>query len=326
MPSGCSPLAPGRQGDITRFAVQCLPGGETGTAFAVAASGTPGNFQLISAASANLSPGRYDLTATLLPPAASDRIRFDGLPVILRADHRKWQEIVASIPDRLPGPAHLIMAVEICGSAAEVKARINQASKLISHIASSRQGQVRFSLLSYGSHSHDRRIDEEPVTILSWENRDQDTLARSLHRLRECGPAISSYPRAASIECMLAEVSRQLSGHRTFAARPVLVTIGSRPAFPSRVDPVTEILPCPLRNDWPAILSQLRNDHPEVTFGAIRDGKPVDPQQDTADDIWQLLGADARAPVTSESDVRRFTADLGLTSPGLQYIPLPLAD
>jgi hypothetical protein len=325
---GTQPLfLPGaRRGDIQRFTVRCLPAGETGTVFAVVASDTPGDFRLISIAAANISPGRYDLTATLLPPGPLDRIRLDGLPVELRTDYRSWQEIVASTPGRLPGPTHLIVAVEICGSAAKVEARIDQASRLISHVASSTQGQVRFSLLSYGSHSPARRIDDVPVTILSWGDGNHDTLERSLQWLRARGPAISPYPRAASIECMLAEVSRQLSEQQTPASRPVLVTIGSRPAFPHRVNPVTHIVPCPLRNDWLAILRQLRDDHPEVTFGAIHDGKPDDPQQDMAYDIWQFLGAHARAQVTSESDVRRFATDLGLASPGLQYIPLPLAD
>jgi hypothetical protein len=63
-----------------------------------------------------------------------------------------------------------------------------------------------------------------------------------------------------------------------------------------------------------------------MTFGAIPDGKPDDPQQDTAYTIWQPLDADNRALVTSESGVRRFAAALGLTSPRLQYIPFPLAD
>jgi len=318
-------LPAARSGDITRFTVRCLPGGETGTVFAVVARGTPHDLRLVSVASASLPPGRYDLAATLLPPVSPDRIRFDGLPVKLRLDHRSWSEIVAAVPDRLPGPAHLIVAVEICGSSAEVEARINQARKLISHVASSGQGQERYSLLSYGSHSPARRIDDEPFTVLSWGDY-RDTVVRSLQRLRARGPAVSPYRQAASIECMLAEVSRRLSDHDAPALRPVLVTIGSRPAFPPSVDPVTHIIPCPLRNDWLAILSRLRDHRPGMAFGAIRDGKPDDPQQDSAHDIWQLLGAGERAQVTPESDVRRFATDLGLTSSGPKYIPFPLAE
>lgn len=307
-----------RPGEIRGFTVRCLPGGETGTVFAVVARDATGHFQLISAASANILPGRYDLTATLLPPVPFDRIRFDGLPVQLLTDYRSWQEIVASVPDRLPGPSHLIVAIEICGSAAEVGARINQARKLISHVASSAQEQVRYSLLSYGSHSPTPRGNDEPVTILNWRD-DQDRLRLSLHVLLLRGPAVSPYPRAASIECMLAEVSRQLREPGAPAPRPVLVTIGSgKPPFPPSVDPVTHILPCPLRNDGLAILSQLRHDHPEMTFGVIPDGKPDDP----AYSIRQPLEANKPTLATSEFDVRSFATALGLTSPGL---PFPLA-
>lgn len=311
-----------RAGEIRRFTVRCLPGGEEGTAFAVVAVDKSFNFQLISVAHANLPPGRYDLTATLLRPASFDPIRFDGLPVKLHTDRRSWQEIVASVPERLPEPAHLIVAVEICGSAAEVEARVNQAGKLISGVASNAQEQVRYSLLSYGSHSPARGSDDKPVTVLNWRV-GEGALEISLHRLHERGQVVSPYPQAASIECMLAEISRRLSEHSAPALRPVLVTIGSRPPFPPNVDPVTHILPCPLRNDAVAICSQLRHDHPRMTFGAIPDPKPDDPQQGPA---WQLLGSDEPAQVTLESYVKRFATDLGLISPGIQYIPFPMAE
>jgi hypothetical protein len=70
---------------------------------------------------------------------------------------------------------------------------------------------------------------------------------------------------------------------------------------------------CPLGNDGLAILSRLRYDHPEMTFGAIRDGRQDDPQQDKAYGIWESLDADAGALVTSEFDVTRFATTLGLT-------------
>ena len=313
-----------RRGDTRALAVGCELGDENGTVFAVVARDAAFEFQLVSMASAKIPPGRYHVTATLLRPGA---VRFDGLPVKLREDTRSWQDVLATVPERLdvPYPAHLIAAIETCGSTAEVEERIDRASQLINDVASGAEGPVRFSLLTYASHSYDQRTDKDLATVLTWEDDDHDSLDRNLRWLRARGPAVSRYPRAASIECMLAEVARQLSEHKAPAARPVLVTIGSRPAFPLGIDPASGILPCPLRHDWRVILRQLSDDHAGMAFGAIRDGNPDDAQQDPADEIWHFLGADAQAQLTAEFDVRRFAVDLGLVSSGLQYIPLPLA-
>ena len=93
----------------------------------------------------------------------------------------------------------------------------------------------------------------------------------------------------------------------------MVVTVGARPPFPPRVDPATEIIPCPAGNDWRRALHQLM-DHPGIAFGAISD-------RDPDGGIWTRLGTDAFAP-TSAFDARRFTAKLGLLSPN---IPFPLA-
>ena len=73
--------------------------------------------------------------------------------------------------------------------------------------------------------------------------------------------------------------------------------IGRRPASPHRIDQVSRILPCPLRNDWRANLRGLSEDHAGMAFGAIRDGAEDDDLfgDDPADEIWRLLGTDAYA-------------------------------
>jgi hypothetical protein len=315
-----------RRGDIRTFAVRCEPSDENGTVFAVAARDAAFEFRLVSMASAKIPPGSYNVTAALLRPGA---VRFDGLPVKLREDTRNWLDVLATVPERLDvfSPAHLIVAVEVCGSAAEVEGRVDRASQLIGDIASGADGPVRFSLLTYAAHSFDRRTDEEPVMVLTWADDDHDLLDRLLLWLRVRGPAKVRYTRAAQIECLLAEVALRLKGPEGAAAgRPVLVTIGARTAFPHRIDPVSEIIPCPLHYDWRVILRQLSEDHAGMAFGAIRDCDSGEGPLDPEDEVWRLLGSDARAELAAAFDVRRFAVGLGLLSPALQYIPFPLTD
>jgi hypothetical protein len=320
-------FAPGaRRADTRTFAVRCEPSDENGTVFAVAAREAALQFRLVSMASAKIPPGSYNVTATLLRPGA---VRFDGLPVKLREDTRSWLDVLAAVPERLDvfSSAHLIVAVELCGSAAEVEGRVDRASQLISDVAGGADGPVRFSLLTYAAHSFDRRPDEEPVTVLAWADDDHDVLGRLLLRLRERGPARVRYTRAAQIECLLAEVALRLKGPEgAEAGRPVLVTIGARTAFPHRIDPVSEILPCPRHYDWRVIGRRLSGDHAGMAFGAIRDRGSDDGFADAAEEVWRLLGTDARAELAAAFDVKRFAVGLGLLSPASQYIPFPLTD
>ena len=318
-------LPEARRGDTRSFTVRCEASDENGTVFAVVARDAAFSFELVSMASGRIPPGTYDVTATLLRPG---RVRFDGLPVKLSEDSRNWLDVMAVVPDRLDviGPAHLIVAVELCGAAAELQERVDRASQLIGHVRDGADGPVTFSLLTYASHSHDRRTDDEPVTGLAWTETDAGLLDRSLRRLRARAPAVSRYPRAAQIECMLNEVTRRLRGPETVAAgRPVLVTIGDKPAFPHRVDPVSGIIPCPRRLDWRAIFLRLAEDHAGMAFGVIRDAEgDEDGPENPADDIWRHLGTDASATLAA-FDARRFAVSLGLLSATMQYLPLPLA-
>jgi hypothetical protein len=313
------------RGDTRTFTVRCEASDENGTAFAVVARDAAFSFDLVSMTSARIPPGTYDLTATLLRPG---RVRFDGLPVKLGEDSRSWLDIVAAVPDRLDmiGPAHLIVAVETCGTADEVQARADRAEQLIGQVRADADGPVAFSLLTYASHSHDRGIDDEPPTTLAWAQTESAPLARRLDRLRARGPAVSRYSRAAQIECMLAEIMRRLRGPEAIVAgRPVLVTIGDKPPFPSRVDPATGIIPCPRRNDWRAIFLRLAEEHAGMAFGVIRDDDDDDDLPDNpADDIWRNLGTDASSTLVA-FDAHRFAVDLGLLSATMQYLPLPLA-
>jgi hypothetical protein len=318
-------LPEARRDDTRTFTVRCEPSDENGTVFAVAARNAELDFRLLSMKSACLQPGTYTVTATLSRPGS---VRFSGLPAKVHDDPRSWLDILAVVPERLDvaGPAHLIVAVEICGTPAELRERAGRARRLVREAAAGADSPVRFSLLSYGAHTHDRRIPDEPVTTLIWSEADPSVVDHRLERLGARVPASSGHARAAQVECLLADVARRLRPPEEAAAgRPVLVVIGRRPASPHRIDQVSRIIPCPLRNDWRADLRGLSEAHAGMAFGAIRDGTENDDPfgDDPSDEVWQLLGTDAyaRADVFNPGE---FTIELGLRSASLQYLPFPL--
>jgi len=335
-------LPEARRGDTRQFTIRCEPSDDNGTVFAVAARDAAFEFQLVSMASAKVPPGGYQLTATLLRPG---RVRFDGLPVKLRTDSRNWLDVLAQVPERLDkyGPAHLIVAVECAGTDEEVEARIDRARQLIDAVGEAADGPVTFSLLTFSAHAHSRRGHEDPVTAVGWAQGDPRDLIprlRALHKRRSDERALRNeervrrgetpdlqYPRAAQVECMLAEAGRRLRGPESAGTgRPALVTIGARPAHPHRIDPVSEILPCPRRQDWRVILPSLAQEHAGMAFGAVRDGAedPDDFRVSPLDEIWDHLGTDVKAS-TDAFDAHAFAVGLGLVPPVLQYLPFPLA-
>jgi hypothetical protein len=339
-------LPEARRGDSRQFVVRCEPSNDNGTVFAVVARDAAFEFKLVSMASAKVPPGTYQLTATLLRPG---RVRFDGLPVKLHADPRNWLDVLAELPDRLDvyGPAHLIVAIETCGTVEEFEARVDLAEQLVTDVQAAADGPVIFSVLAYATHTHSRMMGDEPVNTLAWLESNPLALAPRLHTLRarrrvqeqeleetlaktRSKRAVQAYaqpPRAAQIECMLAEVARRLREQEAAAAgRPVLVTIGARSAFPYRLDRTSEIIPCPRRLDWRTIWRQLVHDHAGMAFGVIRDGwDDQDTLEETsADEIWRHLGTDMITSADAFS-AHAFAVGLGLVPPTLQYLPFPLA-
>jgi hypothetical protein len=315
---------PGAQRRATRtFQVRCEPSSPAGTTFAVLARSGPRTTGLVSMASAKLEPGSYTVTATLQRPGL---VSFDGLPVKLHQDTRSWPEVDGTVPGRVGkfGPAHLIVAVETCGSEDQVAGYLDRAGQLIRNVVTAAEGPVRFSMIAYGAHPHNLRFDDDPVKVLAWADRDQTVLSH-LALLRERARVRQDrYSRAASIECMLAEVARLLqvrqgrTGEGHPAGRPVLVTVGSRVAFPAYQDPYSEILPCPLRNDWQSFYRWLREDHREMAFGAICGG-------DHDAEVWRLLGAEASAELVA-LDAWHFATALRLLRPPDEYVPFPMID
>ncbi|WP_248960067.1 hypothetical protein [Sphaerisporangium perillae] len=307
-----------RRGELAEFAVDCEPGDEHGTMFAVAAWQGP-RPRLLSVHAASLPPGRHRIVAELERPG---RVLFHEPPGLVRCD-RTWDELVASVPPRLDrpaDPAHLICAVEVGGPRSQVAERLSRVGQLVTAMADDLFIGLRVSLIAYGTHSFERRIPDEPVHVACWQvspEQAQDSLRRleERHDLRmpAGGATARGYAYAAQVEDMLAEVTRRLdSGSHV---RTVLLTVGDRPPHPPRAHP-SEILPCPHRIDWEQHVLRLER-HPALVFGAICDQPP-----ERAHPIWSRLGREALAHLDAV-DVHGLSADLGLTPPQVQRFPLP---
>lgn len=310
---GCPLFPPSAQpGDLQSFAIRCEPSDENGTVFAVVTCDPPRNFRLMSIESASVIPGKYDLTAELKQPGL---VRFHGLPSALRADHRSWQDLITAIPSRIDllRPTHLVCLVEVSGAADQVQERLFRIEQLVGLVAAE-EHNLNVSLISYGSHSFDRKVPEESPRVLTWAAASDEALS-ALGNLSDREVADAGYSRAAQLECALAKVAERLTGQH---GRPVLVTVGSRPAFPHRMDPVSEILPCPGRRNWSRALQQI-GMREDVTFGAIHDHGPND------EEIWHRLGHDAIAHLNAVN-IRRFAASLKLLNFVVQPVPFPILE
>ena len=320
-------LPEAERGDTRTFTVRCEAGGEHGTVFAVAARNAAFEFQLMTMQSAPLARGTYTVTATLL---RRGRIRFDGLPVQPRDDPRTWLEVTATVPERLDviDPVHLIVAIEACGSADDLRARVDRARQLIGDVAADADASARFSVLTYAAHVHERGVSDEPVTVLCSAAADADQLSRGLDWLQDRKPARPGRSPGAQVECLLAQVANLLRGPAAAAAgRPVLVMIGGQPAFPHRVDAVRGLLPCPLRHNWQAQLAELSREHGDMAFGVIRDGNEDDDgffRDGPSDDMWRMLGRHGYARAGAFNP-RRFAVELRLLSSTAHCLPFPLA-
>jgi hypothetical protein len=305
---------PGAQrGYPCQFTIRCEPGDSRGTVFAVVTREAR-RFRIVSVQSADIPPGMYEPTAVLARPG---QVVFEGLPAALRPEQRRWSDIVAAIPEKLDRapPAHLVCLIEVSGGREGLRHRIDRVEQLITS-ASAGTGQLAVSLVSYGPHAFDHRQHEEPATVLAWATTGDRALA-VLGRLRDRTPPEEEYPRAAQLECALAEVAGRLTGRDSGRdGRPVLVTVGSRPPHPPRVDIQTEIIPCPERRDWRRSLEELRGV-PGITFGALCG-------RGASRAIWGNLGTDALEPL-NVVEAARFAADIGLYGP-VQYVPFPLID
>jgi hypothetical protein len=137
-------------------------------------------------------------------------------------------------------------------------------------------------------------------------------------RVRARGPVEPGYVRAAQLECVLATIAAELGKLGDQDARPVVVTIASRSAFPHQLDPTSEIVPCPERNDWRRVLKDLL-EYPGIAFALISDHGPDE-------EIWTHLSSGAFASMNDVVfNVQLFAERLGLLSEA-EDVPFPLIE
>lgn len=299
------------RGEKRRLFIHCDTGTAHGVSFAVIARDAKA-YCLVSVESGQVPPGNYELTAVLVRPG---RVRFDGLPASLQPDQRSWPEIIATIPDRITRASdrsvHLICLVETYGPQQQVRRRTEQAADLVELALDESGHRLAVSLVGYGTHSFARNAHDGPVRILAWTAPPAQA-RQALVDLLDQSPAADGYPYAARLECALAEAAARVTGAE---GRPVLVAIGSHPPFPSRMDPATEILPCPSRNDWKRALVRL-GEQSGISLGAITDND--------GSEAWRFLGRDASAQ-PHDIDLWSFAAKLGLLRQDVVPVPFPLA-
>jgi hypothetical protein len=314
------PLFPLRasSGYHAEVTVRCAPTDEYGTVLAVVTRiadprgrASDRRFGLIEVRSGAMAPGVHTLTAWLARPGHT---MFDvaGEPLQLTRETRSWQQILAAIPDRPPSaqPIHLICAVEVSGGAKALKDRV---SRLVNVITASDDGSrpLTVSVIAYGPHSVERSVREEPVAVLSWA-RSADRAIAALRGLDGGSRPQREYQRAAQVECALRSIADNLT---VSDGRAVLVTAGSRPPHPPRVDRHTEILPCPHGVSWRTELDRLHKQARDLALGALCD-------KDAAGEIWRELGYDAIAHVETV-DTAEFAERIGLRDPAMA-VPFPL--
>ena len=306
------PLFPpgAEHGYTEQVRIRCEPGDGNGTVFAVV---TRDGDQLrpVSVESAVLPADEYQVRAVLTRPG---RVRFEGLPVTLKPEPRAWREIVATLPARLvpQAPAHLVCLLEVAGGDDRLRRRIDRLDQLIKSAGSGHQ-RLAVSLVTYGPHAFDKRGHEEPATVAVWAGSDAAATAVLSGLALRKQPA-NEYPRAAQLECALAAVTARLVPGD---GRPVVLTVGALPPFPPRSDVVTEILPCPRRQDWRSLLRQL-GGIPGISFGALFDGESA------AGEPWSMLGRQIIGS-PAVADMGGFATALGLRD-RQRSVPFPLLD
>jgi len=300
--------------------IRCAPSDDRGTVFAVMirdrrAGATPASPRLrpIEVRSAKIPPGDYDVSAVLVRPG---HVEFRGLPAPLVTEARPFREIAQSLPARLPTPrpVHLVCMLEVTGPE-YLEHRIERLEELI-NVTEASGLLLRVSLITYGPHSVGWATPDEPATAVAWATRS-DLALRKLATLKNRVAPDLEYQRAAQLECALREVSRMFAGNNPGRdGRPVLITAGTRPPHPERVDMHSEIIPCPSRVSWQRVLGGLVQVLPELRFGALCNAGAVG-------SIWSSLGRDAIEEVDGVVDVPAFAARLGLRG-SAETVPFPL--
>ncbi|MGN9838741.1 hypothetical protein ACTMTI_11530 [Nonomuraea sp. H19] len=268
--------------------------------------------ELLSVDHVPLSPGRHVLRAVLERPGL---VRFPGIPG-LQPDTSPWAEVVATLPARLQStrrPAHLVCAIETAGTAKEFEARSHWAGYLIDLLAERGLDlkQLQVSVVGYGTHVYGtRHADRTQPTLAAWSA----STAQARAALESLQPTAPTYPNAAQLEDVLAEVSTRLLPQPD-DRRTALLIIGARPPHPPRSG-LDRVPPCPRRYDWLALLSDMEQRH-DLRSAVICDRPPATPSSP-----WHRLGSAALCQVDAVN-VDELVIRLGLVTPAAAALCLP---
>ncbi len=306
------------QGSRVAVRVNVEPTDDEGTAFAVVTREPrpylprqTWRLRALQVQAAVVPPGLYDLTVVLTRPG---RVRFQGLPVPLGESGRSWDDLQSLVPSQLTArtPAHLVCLAEICGSDDRLQQRIDRLEELVTE-AETGGMPLRVSVVAYGAHGVAWKVDDRPPEIRAWAASGDEAI-KALRGLASRRVDEREYQRAAQLECALKLVRERLS---PADGRPVIVTVGGRPAHPPGLDASRQIIPCP---DWVDGMSELNwlLRLPGITFGALRD-------PNCRGGIWESLGRHAVATVDDAVDMESFAARLDLRV-AAQTVPFPVIE
>ncbi|MEU8143205.1 hypothetical protein [Nonomuraea sp. NPDC048901] len=271
-----------KPGDDAHVTITCTDAG--GVLLAVSAwSGLLQPSDLVSVDHAPLSPGPHRLRAVLERPGV---VRFPEVPG-LQPDTRPWTEVVATLPALLPPvprPAHLVCAIETAGTLKEFEDRCHWAGYVIDLLTEHRLGpqHLQVSVAGYGTHVFGtRHADRTRPALAVWSG----STAQARAALESLQPTAPTYPNAAQLEDLLAEVRDRLLP-QPGNTRTALLTIGARPPHPPRSG-LDRVPACPARHDWLALLRDMEQRH-DLRSAAICDSPPASPSSP-----WHRLGSAA---------------------------------
>ncbi|MEV0380508.1 hypothetical protein [Nonomuraea sp. NPDC050643] len=266
-----------KPGDDAQVTITCTDAG--GVLLAVSAwQGLLQPSDLVSVDHAPLPPGPHRLRAVLERPGV---VRFPEIHG-LQPDTRPWTDVVATLPALLPPaprPTHLVCAIETAGTPKEFEDRCHWAGYVIDLLT---EPELQVSVVGYGTHVFGtRHADRTRPTVAVWSG----STAQARAALESLRPTAPTYPKAAQLEDLLAEV-RDMLLPQPGGTRTALLTIGARPPHPPRGG-LDRVPPCPARHDWLALLRDLEQRH-DLRSAAICDSPPVSPSSP-----WHRLGSAA---------------------------------
>ena len=305
---------PGTESSLT---LRRGPGDPDSTALAIAVGNGSGQ-EIMSVYSVPPTAGlTYQVRAILDAPG---RVRFTE-PRGISPDARAWSDVLATIPlhvDMPPGPVDLVCAMELSGPKEEVDRRKDLVRDLLELLADEYPGENLLRVGLLGCTDHVFAPGEEKRRVVRREQLAPP--ASALKALAKFKGAEVRYSAAAPLEDMLHEASRMLADSRAASRATRLLMVAKRRPHPRALGR-ENIIPCPFRCDWRALLHQLRQ-WAGTSCVMVTDTMP---SRSSRAAVWQDLGH-AGLHALPDTNARRVGEDLGVLVRHTQRIPIPLPD